>query len=85
VSATGEGEAFVVAGLAHGVDRALRSGAGLEEAVSISMSEVTRRGGEGGSISICPDGEMVCAFDTKAMARAWKDAASTTIAVLRRF
>jgi L-asparaginase / beta-aspartyl-peptidase len=85
VSATGEGEAFVVAGFAHGVDWALRQGATLEEAVTVSMSQVTKRGGEGGSISICPDGEMVCAFDTKAMARAWRDATSTTIAVLRKF
>ncbi len=84
VSATGEGEAFLVAGFAHAVDRCLRDGATLEEAVAASMSGVTRRGGEGGSISIRPDGEMVCAFDTKAMARAWRDANSTTVAVLRR-
>jgi beta-aspartyl-peptidase (threonine type) len=84
VSATGEGEAFLVAGFAHAVDRALRDGATLEEAITVSMSGVTGRGGEGGSISIRPDGEMVCAFDTKAMARAWRDATSTTIAVLRK-
>jgi isoaspartyl peptidase/L-asparaginase-like protein (Ntn-hydrolase superfamily) len=82
VSATGEGEAFLVAGFAHLLDWHIRNGSSLDDAVSRSMAEVTRRGGEGGSIAITGSGELLCAFGTRAMARAWKDVSETRIAVL---
>ena len=83
VSATGEGEAFVVAGFAHLVDWALREGSNLDDAVVRAMSEVTRRGGEGGAIVITATGELLCTFDTRAMARGWKNSEQTRIAVLQ--
>jgi L-asparaginase / beta-aspartyl-peptidase len=82
ISATGEGEAFLVAGFAHHLDWLLRTGSTLDDAVTLSMVEVARRGGEGGSLAINSSGELVCAFGTRAMARGWKDAAHMRIAVL---
>lgn len=82
VSATGEGEAFMIAGFAHLLDWSLRNGSSLDDAVSVSMTQVARRGGEGGSIAIMSSGELVCAFDTRAMARGWKDGTQMKIAVL---
>jgi L-asparaginase / beta-aspartyl-peptidase len=82
VSATGEGEAFVVAGFAHMVDWALRSGCSLSDSVSRAMAEVAKRGGDGGVISVTPLGEVLCSFDTRAMARGWKDSTNTSVAVL---
>ena len=83
VSATGEGEAFVVAGFAHLVDWGLREGSGLIDAVGRAMSEVKSRGGEGGAIVITATGELLCTFDTRAMARGWKSSTQTRIAVLQ--
>ena len=82
VSATGEGETFVVAGFSHLVDWALREGSSLKDAVARGMTEVARRGGEGGAISVTSKGEVVCTFDTRAMARGWKDSSQTRVAVL---
>jgi isoaspartyl peptidase/L-asparaginase-like protein (Ntn-hydrolase superfamily) len=83
ISATGEGEAFVVAGFAHLVDWSLREGSSITEAVGRAMSEVTRRGGAGGAIVLTATGELMCAFDTRAMARGWKSSTQTRIAVLK--
>jgi len=82
VSATGEGEVFVVAGFAHLVDRAIRDGCSLSDSVSQAMTEVARRGGEGGAIAVTPSGEVLCSFGTKAMARGFKDSTQTRVAVL---
>jgi beta-aspartyl-peptidase (threonine type) len=82
VSATGEGEAFLIAGFAHLMDWSLRNGSSLDDAVFRSMEEVARRGGEGGSLAMTSSGELVCAFGTRAMARGWRDATQMKIAVL---
>lgn len=82
VTATGEGEAFVVAGFAHMVDWALREGSNLTESVCRAMKEVARRGGEGGAVTLTTAGEVLCAFDTRAMARGWKDSEQMRVAVL---
>jgi beta-aspartyl-peptidase (threonine type) len=82
VSATGEGEAFLIAGFAHLMDWSLRNGSSLDDAVFRSMEEVARRGGTGGTLAMTSSGELVCAFGTRAMARGWKDATQTKIAVL---
>jgi isoaspartyl peptidase/L-asparaginase-like protein (Ntn-hydrolase superfamily) len=83
VSATGDGEAFLVAGFSHLVDWELRSGATLKDAIARSLTAVSRRGGRGGAISVRSSGEMVCLFDTNAMARGWMDSTSRNLAVLR--
>lgn len=72
VSATGDGEAFIVAGFAHRIAWSLEQGAGLEAAVTASLGAVGELGGTGGGISLRPNGEMVAGFSTPAMARAWR-------------
>jgi beta-aspartyl-peptidase (threonine type) len=82
LSATGEGEVFLVAGFAHLVDWSVREGARLTDAVVRSLAEVNRRGGSGGAIAVNAAGEFVFVFDTKAMARGLKDSSRTSVAVL---
>ncbi len=84
VSATGDGEAFVMAGFAHLVDWALSEGSSLADSVARAMEAVARRGGEGGAIAVTSTGEMLCSFGTRAMARGWKDSSQTRVAVLER-
>jgi isoaspartyl peptidase/L-asparaginase-like protein (Ntn-hydrolase superfamily) len=84
ISATGEGELFVVSGFAHLVDWSLRSGSSLEGAMDRALAEVSNRGGSGGAISVAASGEVVCLYDTRAMARGWKDATTERVAVLER-
>ena len=82
VSATGEGEAFLIAGFGPLLDWSLRAGSSLDDAISRSMAAVSKRRGEGGAIAITPSGELTCVFGTRAMARGWKGATQTRIAVL---
>ncbi|MGO9344148.1 MAG: isoaspartyl peptidase/L-asparaginase family protein [Acidimicrobiales bacterium] len=82
ISATGDGEAFVVAGFAHLVDWALRDGWSLSDSVSRAMTEVARRGGEGGVIAVTAAGEVLFSFGTRAMARGLKDSTHARVAVL---
>ncbi len=72
VSATGTGEAILLAGLAHLVDRSLREGAGLDAAVEAALDAVLQRGGTGGAIALSPRSEVAFAFSTPAMARGWR-------------
>jgi beta-aspartyl-peptidase (threonine type) len=83
ISATGEGELFVVAGFAHFVDWEMKGGSSLEEAMERGLAHVSYRGGAGGAISIDPAGEMVCTYDTRAMARGWKDSRIERVAILK--
>jgi len=73
VSATGTGEAFILAGFAHRVDWVLRQGRGLDEAVVASLEAVAQYGGTGGAIALRASGDFAAAFDTAAMARGWRD------------
>lgn len=72
VSATGAGEAFVLAGFAHRVDWALRAGAGLEAAARSAMEAVEGWGGSGGAIVLDAGGGAVVVCDSPAMARGWR-------------
>jgi beta-aspartyl-peptidase (threonine type) len=69
VSATGAGEAFLVAGFAHHVDWLVRTGGDLHRAATAALAEVASRGGSGGAIVLGPDGELTVLFDTQGMAR----------------
>jgi beta-aspartyl-peptidase (threonine type) len=73
ISATGDGEAFALAGFAHRVDWAMRSGVSLEDSLLESLAAVYQRGGTGGAIAICPGGHFAAVFNTPAMARGWRD------------
>ncbi|MFC7580646.1 isoaspartyl peptidase/L-asparaginase family protein [Schaalia naturae] len=76
VSCTGYGEGFIRGVVAHDIWARLRyGGAGLEEAVTASISEnlVPPLGDGGGIIAVRPDGEAVVAFSTAHLWRAWVD------------
>jgi isoaspartyl peptidase/L-asparaginase-like protein (Ntn-hydrolase superfamily) len=83
VSATGEGESFVVAGFAHRVDWCVRQGAPIEAALDDALGLVRARGGHGGGIVMTGDGRFAVAFDTPAMARGWRDQSHSTVRPLR--
>jgi L-asparaginase/beta-aspartyl-peptidase (threonine type) len=72
VSATGEGESFLVAGFSHRVDWCVTQGAPLESALRDALRAVRGRGGHGGAVALAGDGSFAVAFDTSAMARAWR-------------
>jgi isoaspartyl peptidase/L-asparaginase-like protein (Ntn-hydrolase superfamily) len=81
VSATGTGEAFIMAGFGHLVDWALGSGAGLPDALGAALQAVSRRGGRGGAIAITPTGNFAAIFDTPAMARGWHGEAGPVVLI----
>lgn len=74
ISGTGTGEAFVLAGFAHAVDWAMRSGSSLDHALMTALQGVAARDGSGGAIAITPSGRFATIFGTPAMARGWKSA-----------
>jgi beta-aspartyl-peptidase (threonine type) len=74
ISATGAGEAFIVAGYSHLVDWRLQQGASLAEAVAGALEAVAALGGDGGSIAVTPAGSFTASFNSRAMARGWRDA-----------
>jgi L-asparaginase / beta-aspartyl-peptidase len=74
ISATGAGEAFVVAGFAHRIDWQMRAGVDLEVAMRVALDAVAGLGGDGGGIAVAPDGAFVAGFSSRAMARGWRDA-----------
>jgi len=81
VSATGAGEAFVVAGFGHRIDWEMRAGREFSAAVREALAAVARLGGSGGGIAITPDGSFAASFNSTAMARGWRDAAGTVTRV----
>jgi L-asparaginase / beta-aspartyl-peptidase len=74
ISGTGTGEAFILAGFAHGVDWAMRSGSSLDSALTVALLRVSARDGSGGAIAITASGTFGAIFGTPAMARGWKSA-----------
>lgn len=82
VSATGTGEAFVLAGFGHRVDWELRAGAALDEAASAALASVESWGGYGGAILIDAAGDAVVIFDTPAMARGWRHSGGQMVEVV---
>jgi beta-aspartyl-peptidase (threonine type) len=81
VSATGAGEAFVVAGFSHRIDWEMRAGADLETALATALGAVAAVGGLGGGIAITSDGTFSASFNSRAMARGWRDAGGTVARV----
>ncbi len=69
VSATGAGEAFILAGFSRLVATGRSRGLTLDESIRRALAEVARYGGDGGGIALARDRTWVGAFDTRAMAR----------------
>ena len=81
VSATGVGEAFILAGFAHRVDWLTRSGTDLNDALAAALDEVSRHNGSGGAIALVPSGHFVAMWGTRAMARGWRSATEMVVRV----
>jgi beta-aspartyl-peptidase (threonine type) len=73
ISATGEGEYFLRAVLAHDIAARVAYGArSLAQAAAGSIRErLTAKGGHGGIIALDTQGKPVMVFNTPAMARGW--------------
>ena len=70
VSATGSGEYFIRAGVAHAIcDRVLLAGEDIDTAAHAVMAEVGELGGSGGVIVVGADGAPVFALNTPGMYR----------------
>ena len=70
VSATGAGEYFIRAGVAHAIcDRVLLAGESVETAAHTVMADVGGLGGDGGVIVVGRDGAPVFALNTPGMYR----------------
>lgn len=82
VSATGAGEAFMIAGFGHRVDWEMRAGRDVLVALNEALDAVAQLGGDGGGIAITPDGSFAASFNARAMARGWRDAAGMATYVL---
>lgn len=76
VSATGSGEYFIRANVAHSIcDRMLLAGEGVQQAADTVMADVAELGGDGGVIVVSKNGEAVFSFNTPGMYRGRADSA----------
>ncbi|MHB1511531.1 MAG: isoaspartyl peptidase/L-asparaginase family protein [Acidimicrobiales bacterium] len=82
VSGTGAGEAFIVAGFGHRVDWEMSHGQDVATALSRALGAVARLGGDGGGIALAGDGSFAASFNSRAMARGWRDGSGTVTRVL---
>ena len=78
VSATGDGEAFLLAAFAHEVDARVRLlGVTVVEACRAALTAVEARNGRGGCIALSSDGTLTMPFTTRGMLRGWASADGT--------
>jgi beta-aspartyl-peptidase (threonine type) len=85
VSATGAGEFFIRANVAHEICARVRlAGDGLQMAADGVIAEVAALGGTGGVIVAGPSGELACSFATPGMNRGQATSDGTrTVAIYR--
>lgn len=86
VSATGTGEHFIRACVAHDIHaRMCYGGANLEAATNATIHEsLTAIGGEGGVIAIGRDGSLALTFNSRGMYRGWvREGESATTKIFR--
>jgi beta-aspartyl-peptidase (threonine type) len=70
VSATGHGEYFIRAGVAHEICARMRlAGENGQKAADAVLAEIKAMGGDGGVILVTPKGETVYSFNTPGMYR----------------
>jgi L-asparaginase / beta-aspartyl-peptidase len=82
VSATGTGEYFIRAAVAHEICARIRIGSESgQHAADAVMAEVKALGGDGGVIVVTPKGEMVYSFNTVGMYRGKADSAGRSVAL----
>jgi beta-aspartyl-peptidase (threonine type) len=72
ISATGDGEIFIRSVFAHEIAALITyKNLDLKSACEAALQQVAALGGEGGCIAIDKNGEVVMAFNTPGMYRAW--------------
>lgn len=82
VSATGAGEYFIRAAVAHEICAQIRhNGQSGQAAADLVMAEVKALGGDGGVIVVTPKGEMAWSFNTVGMYRGKADPESRSVAL----
>ena len=82
VSATGHGEYFIRAAVAHEICARVRHGGESgQRAADAVMAEVKALGGDGGVILVTPKGEQVYSFNTKGMYRGMADKAGRSVGI----
>lgn len=82
VSATGQGEYFIRASVAHEICARMRIGGETGQTAADSvMNEVKALGGDGGVIVVTPGGEMVYSFNTVGMYRGKADSSGRSVAL----
>ncbi|MCR9128451.1 MAG: isoaspartyl peptidase/L-asparaginase [Alphaproteobacteria bacterium] len=83
ISATGVGEAFILAGGAGDMAARMRyGGADVNAAADAMLADVARRGGDGGVIAVTRSGEVVFAWNSPGMKRAAAGAAIPVFAAV---
>jgi isoaspartyl peptidase/L-asparaginase-like protein (Ntn-hydrolase superfamily) len=82
VSATGMGEAFIMAGFSRMVASAHSSGRVLSESFSAGLDAVAGYGGTGGGIALGADRSWAAAYSTRAMSRGVRDRGGRRVAVI---
>ena len=82
ISATGAGEYFIRAGVAHEICARIRMlGETAREAADHAIAEVGELGGTGGVIVVTPRGEAVFAFNSPGMYRGMASAQARQVAI----
>ncbi|MBX3560452.1 MAG: isoaspartyl peptidase/L-asparaginase [Sphingomonas sp.] len=82
VSATGAGEFFIRAGVAHEICARMRMGGETPQAAADSvMAEVAAMGGSGGVIVVTPRGDGIYSFNTPGMYRGEASPAGRSVAI----
>ena len=82
VSATGSGEYFIRAAVAHEIASRIRyKGEGAQAAADAALAEVKELGGNGGVIVVTPSGETVYSFNSEGMYRGTASASGRTVAI----
>jgi beta-aspartyl-peptidase (threonine type) len=82
VSATGAGEIFIRAAVAHEICARIRlGGESAQRAADAAIADVGALGGSGGVIVVTPQGEMVFSFNTPGMYRGRASAAGRDVAI----
>ena len=82
VSATGAGEYFIRAGVAHEICARMRMlGESARRAAQAALDDVAALGGSGGVIVVTPSGDAAAAFNTPGMYRGIASAAGRQVAI----
>ena len=79
VSATGVGEAFILAGFAHRVDWSIRTGVDLDDAMASALDDVSLHNGAAGPSHSHRLDDFAAIFGTRAMARGWRSASDLAV------